>query len=280
MRDWALVVFTLATQAACGLAAGAAVFEWRVSAADAERMRPLAVAIFPVLALGMAFSMAHLGRPWKAWRALLNLGRSRLSLEVLLTAVFALLALAYSGFWWMGWMEGRAALGAAAALAGVAATASAAAVYAVPTQPAWNSGWVPVSFLGTAALLGGLAPALLIPWNGHAGLLRAFLGAAAAGSLLLLVSALWMAALVSRKADGAFTAVRFLRISRPFTPGKLLCLGSHVVLTGLLPAALAVRLWPEGRTAPFAAAALAGVAVGAAAGRAAMYWIGERYEPF
>ncbi len=280
MRQWPLVLFTLAVQAACGLTAAATVFDASVSAAEAERMRPLALAIFPLAALGVLFSMAHLGRPREAWRALSNLGRSRLSREILLTAVFTVLALAYGGFWWMAWTDGRVALGAAASVAGIVAVAAAAAVYAVPTQPAWNSGWIPASFLGTSALLGGLVPALLIPWNGNGGLLRAFLGAALAGSLLLLVSAFWMVAHLSRRTYDSFTAVRFTRMSQSFTPGKSWWLGCHLALAGVLPAALVFRLWPEGQATPFAAVGLAAVVFGAAIGRAAMYWLGARYEPF
>ena len=185
MKEWPLVLFTLATQLSCGLALAATVFDARLRAADAGPMRPLAVAIFPVAALGMLLSTAHLGRPLMAWRAAANLGQSRLSLEVIATLLFAILALAYSGLWWLGRTEARLALGIATGAAGIAAVAASAAIYTVPAQPAWNSGWVPASFFGTAFLLGGLAPALLISWRDRAVPLRLFLGAALAGSLLL-----------------------------------------------------------------------------------------------
>jgi anaerobic dimethyl sulfoxide reductase subunit C (anchor subunit) len=282
MREWPLILFTLATQLACGLTLGATVFETKARPSDAVLMRPLAMAIFPVVAIGILLSMAHLGRPLMAWRALVNLGQSRLSLEVILTAVFALLALAYSGFWWMGRTEGRLALGAATGVAGIAAVVAGAALYTVPTQPAWNSGWVPASFLGTAVLLGGLAPAVLISWRENTGLLRIFLGASVAGSLLLLIAALWMMANLSRRAYDPFTAARLAGLLQLLTSRNSLWLGCYVVLVSVLPAAVAVRLWPEERVeiTPFTGALLAAVVLGTAIGRAMMYWLGTGYEPF
>ncbi len=264
MKEWPLILFTLATQLACGLTVAATVFDANADPrADADLMRPLAVVIFPLVAAGMLLSLAHLGRPLTSWRALVNVQRSRLSREVILTAVFAILALAYSGFWWTGRTDGRLVLGAATCAAGVASVVAAAAVYMISTRPMWNSGWVPTSFLATAVMLGGLAPALLISWRGNTGLLRLFLGATVAGSSLLLVAALWMAAKSS--------------ISK-----RSFWLGCHVALASVLPVALTFRLWPAAQVqiAPFAGSELAAVVFGAAIGRAVMYWLGTRDRPF
>ncbi len=282
MKEWPLILFTLATQLACGLTLAATVFESKARPADAVLMRPLALAIFPAAALGILLSIAHLGHPLMAWRSVVNLGQSRLSLEVILTAVFALLALAYSGFWWMGRTEGRIVLGAASSVVGIAAVTAGAALYTVPTQPAWNSGWVPASFLGTAVLLGGLAPAALISWRGNTGLLRLFLGATLAGSLLLLIAALWMVANLSRRGYDAFTAARLAGLLQMLTSRNSLWLGCYLALVSVLPAAVAVRLWPEegAEITPFAGAMLAAVMLGTAIGRAMMYWLGTWYEPF
>jgi anaerobic dimethyl sulfoxide reductase subunit C len=259
MNEWPLVLFTLATQLACGLTLAATVFDAAAPSADAHLMRPLAVAIFPPVAAPMLASMAHLGRPLMSWRAVINARRSRLSLEVILTALFALAALVYSGFWWTATTSGRSLAGVAASAAGIAAVVAAAAVYRVPARPVWNSGWVPASFFGTSVLLGGLIPALLIRWRGNAALLRLFLGAAVAGGALLLVTALWMAAK---------------------SPVPRLWLGCHIALTSVLPVTLAFQLWPAERAqiAPLAVSLL--VVAGAAIGRGVMYWLGSRYEPF
>jgi len=226
--------------------------------------------------------MAHLGRLSMAWRAVVNLGQSRLSLEIVVTAVFALLALAYSGFWWMGRTEGRLLLGAATSVVGIAAVAAGAALYTVPTQPAWNSGWVPASFLGTAVMLGGLAPAVLISWRGNTGLLRWFLGATMAGSLVLLMATLWMMANLSRRGYDPFTAMRLAGLLQLLTSRNSMWLGSYVALVSVLPVAVAVRLWPEKTVeiTPGAGAMLAVVLVGTVIGRAVMYWLGTCCEPF
>ena len=282
MKEWPLIPFTLTTQLSCGLALAATVFESKARGADAVLMRPLAEAIFPVVALGILLSVAHLGRPRMAWRALVNLGRSRLSLEVLLTSVFALLALAYSGFWWMDLTEGRLVLGAATSMAGIAAVFAGAVLYTIPAQPAWNSGWVPASFLGTAVLLGGLAPALLISWQGNTGWLRVFLGATMAGSLLLLMAAFWMIANLSRRDCDPFAAARLAGLSQWLTSRNSFWLGCYVALVSVLPVAVAVRLWPGERVeiTPFTGPMLAAVLLGTTMGRALMYRLGERYKPF
>jgi anaerobic dimethyl sulfoxide reductase subunit C len=254
MKEWPLVLFTLATQLACGLALAATVFDAGASQPDAALMAPLAVAIFPVVAVGILFSLAHLGRPLMAWRALANLPQSRLSREIAVTGLFAVLALAYSGLWWLGKTEGRVLLGAITSAVGITTVLATAAIYAIPARPEWNSGWLPTSFLGTTILLGALAPAVLLTWNTNTWLLRLFLVVAAAGGMLLVLAALWMAAKCG-------------------ISGRWLRLGAHVVAAGVLPIAIAAALWSAAvavRT-PLSIALLAVVMLGVAAGRAALY---------
>lgn len=239
LKEWPLVVFTLAIQLACGLALAAAV-------ADDDALRPLALAIFPVAALGLLASLAHLGRPRMSWRALSNLRRSPLSREVLLTAVFAALAAADSALWWSGRSEGRWILGLATSAAGVASVVAAAAVYRIPAKPVWNSGWVMLSFLGTTVLLGGLFPALLMP-------VPLFLDATVVGSTLLLMAALWM----------------LLRSPDVSVAPWMAC---YVALVSAVPVSMVLRLAP---------ALVVGAAVAAtASGRALLYRVGSRCPPF
>ncbi len=256
MKDWPLIVFTLATQIACGLSLAASAVDW---SGDADTMRPLAVAIFPILSVGVALSMLHLKRPWMAWRSLANLRRSRLSREVLLTALFAILAFLYSASWWLGTTEGRVLLGASTGLSGIAAVSAGALVYTVPTQPVWNSGWVPMSFLGAPLLMGGLLPATLIPWNDRPAVLRVLLAAAIAGAILLLISAAWMTARVT---------------ARPWW------LASHLLFATGIPIAAAIWLW-SGAPVHLSPAGLllsVGALFGAAVGRALM--LAEQSQPF
>jgi len=265
MKEWRLMVFTLAIQIACGLAAAATACELGCGPAAAGPMRPLAISIFPLTAAGIVFSMAHLGRPWASWRMLAGLGRSRLSVEILLTGVFTLLALAYSGLWWMRIAEWRVVLGAATSLAGAAAVVAAARVYTVPMQPVWNSGWVSMSFVGASALLGGLLPIVAVPWDGRAGAARAFLAAMACGALLLFIAAWRMMA----------------KLAKPRRSGTWWRLGGHVLLATVVPIAAAARMWPERHRdlAPFGGLLFLAVLAGVAAGRSLLYGAAKS-EPF
>jgi Fe-S-cluster-containing dehydrogenase component len=101
--EWALVVFTVVMPALVAwLAAGLI---------DGDRQPPLLA--FPGLgALAMALSASHLGRPERAWRAILNVRSSWLSREVL--AANAFLALGAGSL-----LAGGRGLGLAAAAAGL-----------------------------------------------------------------------------------------------------------------------------------------------------------------
>jgi anaerobic dimethyl sulfoxide reductase subunit C (anchor subunit) len=261
MKEWPLVLFTLAVQIACGLTLAATVFETPDRSADAGLMRPLASAIFPILALGLAASLAHLGRPLMSWRALANLRHSRLSREILLTALFGLFAFAYSGAWWLGRTESRWILGVAASIAGIAAVIAGAMVHTVRTKPAWNSGWVPASFVGTVLLAGGLIPAMLIPWGAETGLRHVYVGATFSGSIFLLAAAVWMWAHVPQL---------------PSMAKKSFWLGCYIATASVLPIAATVRLGPREAQLAITLAALFGAGVG----RALMYRSGTSDEPF
>ncbi len=206
-REWPLVVFTLATQFACGLALACAVAD----ASGEAGIRPLGVATFPVIAVGILCSLRHLGRPWDAWKAFLNLGHSLLSRELLVTALFATLALAYSAMWFAGITELRVGLGIATAVCGVAAVLASAAIYTIPSQPFWNAGWLPLSFVGTTLLLGGAAAAALAPT-------RVFAGFVIAGSTVVVIAGTWM----WRRAGSISTK-------------QQVAIGAHVILAGMIP---------------------------------------------
>jgi Fe-S-cluster-containing dehydrogenase component len=114
--EWSLMLFTsLAAVLVALLAAGVGT----VSAVD-----PVLFVGGAVLAMGLAG--AHLGKPGRAYRAVLNLRRSWLSREVVTITTFFGLAVVY--VWWAP--ENRA-LGAAAALVGFLGLFSADRIYGV-----------------------------------------------------------------------------------------------------------------------------------------------------
>jgi Fe-S-cluster-containing dehydrogenase component/DMSO reductase anchor subunit len=129
---WPLVWLTVLTQVAAGVSA---------TVGDGGD-RALAAALAGAALLG---SLAHLGRPGLAWKALRNLRRSWLSREVALFGIYApLAALAVPA-------PAVAPVAAAAGLAGVFASAR---LYIVPGRPAWDTHLTFLAFFATGAAVG------------------------------------------------------------------------------------------------------------------------------
>jgi len=112
--EWPLVMFTLAA---------AFLVSW-LTASLGGALRVHVPVFLAGAALAMGVSTLHLGRKERAWRALLNLRRSRLSREIALFSLFAGLS---AVFLLLG--PGSAALGHAASVAGFAALFSIDRVY-------------------------------------------------------------------------------------------------------------------------------------------------------
>jgi DMSO reductase anchor subunit len=173
--EWSLLGFTLAAALAVG---------WAGAAALTGR-NPKPALLVPLGLAATGLSTLHLGRPLRAWRALLNPRRSWLSREVLLFPLFLALVAAIP-------FAGAAAgtLGRVASVVGFAALFAMDRVYSVTrtTGLAAHSAQV----LLTGALFLGLL--------------------ASQGTLVLTVMALKIALYAIRK-------VRLFRASRPWRPG-------------------------------------------------------------
>ena len=166
MRDRSLVAFTLLTQWGVGLFwALLAVRLWSAGTAGwpaLESATAGAQAAVPVLAaLGIAASLLHLGRPFRFWRAPTNLGRSWLSREVLLAALFlgACASCAALALWAPGEVFLKGVADGAGALLGAALLRAMSRAYRLRTVPAWDAWTTPAAFLGTALLLGSVGAA-------------------------------------------------------------------------------------------------------------------------
>ena len=117
--------------------------------------------------LGLTASLAHLGRPLYAYRALIGLRHSWLSREVAAFGLFANLAIVHCGLIALAIQSGHAIpswasdlLATLAVGAGAAGVACSVMVYHVVRRPFWRAPSSGVKFFGTALVL-GLALALL-----------------------------------------------------------------------------------------------------------------------
>lgn len=149
-KEWPLVVFTLLAPLLFAL--------FTARALGAFELSPLA--FLAVAAIGMGASTAHLGRPLRAWRAMLNVRRSWLSREIVLFSGFVALATAY--------LATAEQVGSAAqVLAWIVIATGAAALFAVDrvydvvrperARPLHSADVVLTAVLLTAAFLGNLA---------------------------------------------------------------------------------------------------------------------------
>jgi anaerobic dimethyl sulfoxide reductase subunit C len=279
-QEWPLVVFTMAVQAACGLQLATVVTTLPADTTQAGPMRLCSGMVIPLLVVGLAASLFHLGRPGSAWRSLFNLGRSRLSAEILLTGIFAAAALAaFASSFVPSYAGLRTAFGSIAVVLGLVTVGSAALIYTVPTRPAWNSPWVLVSFYASALLLGGLVPGLLIGWTGPAGPPRPLVIMVVAGSALHAIAAFWMLLTASRTAARQIDALGNQGVPALRTSGQWAALGLSVVLGGVLPLVM-VACCGLILPAPSAWLVVAGAIVGTALGRRLMYAVGTALPRF
>lgn len=112
------------------------------------------------LAAGMAgllTSVTHLGRPLKAWRAFLGVGRSWLSREILIFGMFAPLAIAYTFLFWLPGpppLRLQQLLAVSLSLTGIGGVLSSVMVYHDTHRKFWRWPGTTIKFIGTTVLLG------------------------------------------------------------------------------------------------------------------------------
>lgn len=140
--EWPLIIFTVLTQ----LAAGLAVFLTLRGCASRQGW----MLVFLAGALGLVASLFHLGQPWRAASALGGLGTSWLSAEGLLFGVFVLLAA-------ITWLRGGSGISAAgAALVGALGLAVQGMTYSPESMPFVSGGLPLFLFILSALALGAV----------------------------------------------------------------------------------------------------------------------------
>ncbi|GKX54164.1 anaerobic dimethyl sulfoxide reductase chain C [Leminorella grimontii] len=160
--EFPLVFFTVLCQWAIGaiVAVTALIYARPAWLTDEKRfacLRKVAVGVFIVNVIGSLLSLLHLGTPTGAYRAILGIGHSWLSREVV--AFFLLNVVAF--FWTVAFVFGgrRHALvkgiSLLTSIVGVAAIlVSAQVYYQMGSHPMWHSAMTHLSFIATALLLG------------------------------------------------------------------------------------------------------------------------------
>lgn len=159
-RDWSLVWFTTLAQWSVGI-----ILWFTLPALLADDLSQVLVTGLSVrnpvllaliyMGIGTISSLLHLGNPANAPRALNNLAGSWLSREILAIGVFSVsLVLILILGWITGHTEYSKYLVLLSSFSGLALLWMMIRIYVMPTIPAWNSWYTPVSFVSTALSLG------------------------------------------------------------------------------------------------------------------------------
>jgi anaerobic dimethyl sulfoxide reductase subunit C (anchor subunit) len=166
-EEWPLMMFTLISQLAIGSFILLVLVRSMLARKDARTAKQLTrfgfLAVGPLMALALVFSLFHLGTPTGAYRSILNLGSSWLSREILTAGGFFVL-------WFISYKayqkeNGGNSLGWITSLVGLLAIYSMASIYVSSIRPAWDNANTYVSFFGTTFALGCLGAAGLITYG-------------------------------------------------------------------------------------------------------------------
>jgi len=170
-----LVLFTILSQTAVGIVLLSGLRRWSLAGGAGQADRREWTAAAALLALGLVFSLFHLGHPLDAVTALKHLSTSWLSREAL---VFALLAglMLLAGV--QGLPRGIVRLTVAGGLLGLLIQGM---TYAPPSFPAINNVLPFVFFLVSAVTLGAGAASLLAPEEARPALVRVLIAGLWAG---------------------------------------------------------------------------------------------------
>jgi anaerobic dimethyl sulfoxide reductase subunit C (anchor subunit) len=169
VREWALPVYTILMQ----LTVGSLFVLWMIrslanskfSHQEIDRIirNPIIVIAFTAV-VAMIGSHFHLSKPFHSFLAVLNFKSSWLSREIVFTVLFFLttMSLLYLTYFRVHHRRLITTLGWLAILLGTILIYCMARIYLLPTQVAWNSSTVIVSFYTTSLVLGVMAIACLM----------------------------------------------------------------------------------------------------------------------
>ncbi|WP_159566477.1 dimethyl sulfoxide reductase anchor subunit family protein [Budvicia diplopodorum] len=215
-----LVFFTVLCQWATGSIVAITLLcfsrpEWLSDSVLFNKLGKMAIAVLLVNIVGSVLSLLHLGSPTGAYRAVLGIGHSWLSREVvaffLLNGIVVLWAAIVFRF-----NRNRSlvkAISVVASVAGLAAImVSAQVYYQMASHPMWHSIMTHLNFIATALLLGFVSVSLMVAVNNRAinsmaNVPGSLLTGVMIGVLLVLVVMLWYAAGLNGKGQMLHSAM-------------------------------------------------------------------------
>lgn len=169
-KEWSLIVNSLLVQLAAGIFIFITAFRMILAdSAESEAVfqltAPGMVITGPILALGMFSSLFHLGNPFRAFRAVTNMGSSWLSREILFTCIFFILwvvcifleriGISYQAVFWL------------TMLAAILSVISMAGIYYSTGKPGWHSMTTYTCFTGSIIILGSISTTALVLASGE-----------------------------------------------------------------------------------------------------------------
>lgn len=168
MHEWALLIFTICTQAAIGGVVMLAIFYKKIAQLGEEQafkaMKLPLLVIAGLSIAGLAASFAHLGTPTNAFNTILGIGHSWMSREILLTGMFIGVVVLTAG---LALLQKKVnfILLIGAAVIGLIDIYCMAMLYADTLVSGWSSVNTFTSFYGTALVLGPvLVASFLVPF--------------------------------------------------------------------------------------------------------------------
>jgi anaerobic dimethyl sulfoxide reductase subunit C (anchor subunit) len=163
-KEWSLISNSLLVQLAVGMFVFNAIYRLLLPEIALQITWPGMALAGPVIALGMLTSFFHLGNPFRAHRAVKNIGSSWLSREVIFTVAFLV-------FWLLFFILEKSGSGSQvviwlAILMGLLSVVSMAGIYYVTQRPGWDGINSYFSFLSSLVVFGSITILLAVALNG------------------------------------------------------------------------------------------------------------------
>jgi DMSO reductase anchor subunit len=167
-RELPLILFTLLTQVAVGMAVFAAVRQWATVEGTTIKSRNEWITILALIGLGVFAAFFHLGKPLGAIRMIANIGSAWLSREILTFGVFGVLSAI--SFYLVFTRSSNGWLFKVTALVGLLAVFSTGMAYASAGLDAIHNVLPLILFMLTVFTLGPAVASYFVEEKSHAGL--------------------------------------------------------------------------------------------------------------